>query len=177
MKKIFSLILALLLFSSFSLNAMSDSVYSYELKSRKDKNILANKAKATLIVNIATRCGYTGQLEGLEKIYKSYKDKGFVVIGIPSNDFGGQTPESEEGVAKFCKLNYGVSFPLSKKMVVKGEGKDPLIQYLIKKDNKEISWNFEKFLVDHNGKLIARFPSSVTPDSDSITLAVEKLLK
>ena len=116
------------------------------------------KGKAVLVVNIATQCGYTPQLDNLEKVHQKYKDKGLVVIGIPSNDFGGQTPESDKEVAKFCKINYGAS--------------------LIKQDGEgEIRWNFEKFLIGKDGKLVKRFRSGVKPDSDEVTSKIEKQLK
>lgn len=136
------------------------------------------KGKAVLVVNIATQCGYTPQLDNLEKVHQKYKDKGLVVIGIPSNDFGGQTPESDKEVAKFCKINYGASYTLSKKSVVKGDGKHPLIANLIKQDGEgEIRWNFEKFLIGKDGKLVKRFRSGVKPDSDEVTSKIEKQLK
>lgn len=135
-------------------------------------------AKAILIVNIATQCGYTNQLDNLEKVHKKYKDKGLVVIGMPSNDFGGQTPESDSEVAKFCKLKYGASYTLSKKTPVKGDNKHPLIASLIKQDGEgEIRWNFEKFLLNKDGKLVKRFRSGVKPDSEEITSQIESILK
>jgi glutathione peroxidase len=136
------------------------------------------KGKVILVVNIATRCGYTGQLDGLEKIYKKYKDKGLVVLGVPSNDFGSQTPEGNDEVKRFCKLNYGVSFPLTAKAVVKGPEKDPLFKWLTKTENgeKEIGWNFEKFLVDRSGKLVNRFPSGVEPEEAQLLTALNAAL-
>lgn len=136
------------------------------------------KGKPVLLVNIATKCGYTPQLEGLEALYKKYKDQGLVVVGIPSNDFGGQTPESDEGVKQFCKLNYGVSFPLTAKTVVKGKDKHPLIQNLLEqaKDKSEIGWNFEKFLIDKDGKLVERFSSSVKPEDKQLSEKIASLL-
>lgn len=136
------------------------------------------KGKVVLVVNIATRCGYTGQLDGLEKIYKKFKDKGFVVLGVPSNDFGSQTPEGNDEVKKFCKANYNVSFPLTAKVVVKGPQKDPLFKWLTKteKGETEIAWNFEKFLVDRNGKLISRFSSGVEPEEAQIMTAINAAL-
>ncbi len=136
------------------------------------------KGQPVLMVNIATQCGYTPQLDGLEKLYNQYKAKGFVVVGVPSNDFGSQTPESNEGVKKFCLLNYGVSFPLTEKVVVKGDQKHPLIANLISQssDKKEIGWNFEKFLIDKEGKLVERFSSSVKPEDKELTEKIASLL-
>ena len=137
------------------------------------------KNKPVLLVNIATRCGYTGQLDELEAVYKKYKKEGLLVVGIPSNDFGGQTPEGEKEVAKFCRLKYGVTFPLTKKMVVKGKSKNKFMKELLSssENSDEIGWNFEKFLFDKNGKLIARFDSSVKPDSKKLTKKIEELIK
>ncbi|MFK8139426.1 MAG: glutathione peroxidase [Bdellovibrionales bacterium] len=131
-----------------------------------------------LIVNIATQCGYTPQLDGLEKLYGKYKDKGFKVVGVPSNEFGGQTPENDEDVKKFCKLNFGVSFPIEPKTNVKGSDIHPEIKKLIESsENKaEIAWNFEKFLVDKNGALIARFKSGVKPMDEELISLIEKNL-
>lgn len=145
---------------------------------KKETTLNEYKGKPILIVNIATQCGYTKQLDALEKVYEKYKGKGLVVLGIPSNDFGGQTPEGDEDVKKFCKLRYGVTFPLTTKQIVKGEGKHPLVQELISADGKkeEIAWNFEKFLLDKNGKLVGRYKSAVTPDSAEVTSAIEKAL-
>lgn len=136
------------------------------------------KGKVVLVVNIATRCGYTGQLDGLEKVYQQFKDKGLVVLGVPSNDFGSQTPEGNEEVKKFCKTNYDVNFPLTPKMVVKGPQKDPLFKWLTKTESgeKEIGWNFEKFLVDRSGKLINRFPSATTPQDEKLVAALKAAL-
>ena len=137
-------------------------------------DLSAYKGKPVLVVNIATQCGYTGQLDGLEKLHDKYKEKGLVVLGIPSNDFGGQTPESETDVAKFCKMNYGVSFPLTAKTVVKGSEKHPLIKTLA--GSEEIDWNFEKFLVGKDGSLKGRYKSKVKPSDDELVKAIEAAL-
>ena len=148
------------------------------LKASRDKPIDFGKG-AVLVVNIATQCGYTPQLDELEKLHQNYKDKGLTVIGIPSNDFGGQTPESDEEVAKFCKLNYGASFQISKKHVVTGDEKLPLVKKLIDASNSknEIKWNFEKFLISKDGKVVQRFSSSVTPDSKELLSKIDAALK
>jgi glutathione peroxidase len=136
------------------------------------------KGKAVLVVNIATQCGYTGQLDGLQKLYDKYKSKGLVVLGVPSNDFGGQTPEDEAGVSKFCKLNYGVEFPLTQKAVVKGPEKHALIKVLMDSaaDKNEIKWNFEKFLVSKEGKVLSRYGSGTKPDDKDLSKAIEAAL-
>lgn len=134
----------------------------------------------TLVVNIATKCGLTGQLDDLEKLYQKYKDQGFTVVGIPSNDFMGQTPEGNEEVAKFCRLNYGVSFPLIEKMLVKGDNKTAFYQQLIKNSSRpddEISWNFEKFLLDSTGKVVARFSPKTAPLNGEVEQKVKSLIK
>ncbi len=159
--------------SALSFSSYADDIFQMKIQ---DTDMSAYKGKTLLIVNIATRCGYTPQLEGLEKLYQSYKDKGLVILGIPSNDFGGQTPEKNEKVKEFCSLKYGVTFPLTNKAVVKGDKKEDLIAWLIKKSGseQEIGWNFEKFLVDKSGKNVERFQSGVEPDSKDLKLAIEK---
>ncbi|MCH2534041.1 MAG: redoxin domain-containing protein [Bdellovibrionales bacterium] len=147
---------------------------SFKAIDGKEKTLSSYFAKAYLVVNIATRCGYTGQLGGLEKLYQKYKEKGLVVIGFPSNDFGGQTPEVEGEVKKFCKLNYGVSFPLTSKYSVKGSKASPLFKKLISASSKEeIGWNFEKFLINSKGIVVKRYksshkPKSIGPDIDKL---------
>jgi glutathione peroxidase len=133
------------------------------------------KGKAVVYVNVATRCGYTGQLDDLEKLYQKYKSRGLVVVGMPSNDFGGQTPESNKEVGKFCRLKYGVTFPLLEKSSVKGPQKSKLAKVLTESGD-EISWNFEKFVVDKKGKIVTRFKSGTEPLSSELTKAVERLL-
>lgn len=134
--------------------------------------------KALMIVNIATHCGYTSQLDGLEKIYQKYKSKGFEVVAVPSNDFLRQTPESNEEVKKFCKLRYGVTFPITDKVVVKGSEKHPLAQFLTENSPKkgEIGWNFEKFILSKDRKIVGRFKSSVKPEDPEIEKVIESTL-
>lgn len=115
-------------------------------------------------------------MDNLEKVYQEFKDKGLIVLGLPSNDFGGQTPEDNKEVVKFCRLKYGATFPILKKAVVTGAGKHPLIKALLDKTNgKEIGWNFEKFLIDKEGK-VTRYSSSVKPDSDEMKKAINAAL-
>jgi glutathione peroxidase len=139
----------------------------------------AYKGKPMMIVNIATQCGYTPQLAGLQKVQKDYAAKGLVVLGVPSNDFGGQTPEDSKQVSKFCLLHYGVSFPLTEKVTVLGSNKHPLAQYLLAEapSHEEIGWNFEKFLLNSQGKVVARFKSGMEPQSPEMQAALDKLLK
>ena len=143
----------------------------------QEQTLEAYKGKPVMIVNIATQCGYTPQLKGLETIYQQYKDKGFAVIGVPSNDFGGQTPEGEPEIKKFCEMKYQTTFPLTTKSVVKGESKIPLFKELIAATgNSEVKWNFEKFLIDKSGKVTHRFESKVAPDSSEVKKAIESVL-
>lgn len=170
-----------LLLALLALPALAEQgLYGMKIKSASKGEIkLADyKEKALLIVNIATRCGYTGQLDELEELYKKYKDKGLAVIGIPSNDFGGQTPEEDKKVAEFCRLKYGATFPISIKVGVTGKDKHELVDYVVESaGGGEIKWNFEKFLFDKNGKFVARFRSSIEPEDEKLVEAVKKTLK
>ena len=136
-------------------------------------NFAAFKGKKILIVNTASECGYTAQYEGLEALYKKYKDR-LVIVGFPANNFGGQEPGSNAEIKEFCKKNYGVSFPMAAKISVKGEDTAPIYKWLCNKSENgvldaEIKWNFNKFLLDENGKIIVKFNSNVTPLSDELT--------
>jgi glutathione peroxidase len=140
------------------------------------------RGKVVLIVNVASRCGYTPQYTGLEKIYEKYKDQGFVILGFPANNFGGQEPGTNEEIKTFCSSKYQVTFPMYSKVSVKGADATPLYQFLTdKKSNPatggEIEWNFTKFLVDRSGKVIARFEPAIEPESSGVTGAIEKALK
>jgi glutathione peroxidase len=161
---------------SFAMSA--NLLQSTDLKDINGDAISQHQGKTVLFVNIATKCGYTPQLKGLEKLYQDFKGKNFVVVGIPANDFGGQTPEKEPEVKKFCELNYGVTFPLTNKLVVKGEAKHPFVANLIKAsgDNSEIGWNFEKFLVNKKGEVVGRFKSSVKPEDTNLRAQIQKAL-
>ena len=174
------LLAVLLLLLSLSASADKKSLYEFSLKGAKGAAIDINsfKGKPLLLVNIATKCGYTGQLDDLENLYKKYSKKGLTIIGIPSNDFGGQTPESNEKVAEFCRLKYGVSFPLTAKLIVKGDKKHPLVNHIITvAGGKEISWNFEKFLFDGKGMFVSRFSSSVEPLNSALEKSIKETLK
>jgi glutathione peroxidase len=144
----------------------------------KEISLSSYKGKPILVVNVASKCGYTPQYEGLESIYKSYKDKGLVIIGFPSNDFGAQEPGSEKEIADFCKLNYGVTFDLMKKVKVLGADKDKVYQFLTENapEKGDVKWNFEKFLIDKQGNVKARFGSAVKPESDELKKAIESSL-
>lgn len=136
-------------------------------------NFSAFKGKKILIVNTASKCGYTPQYEGLQKLYDSYKDK-LVIVGFPANNFGGQEPGTNSEIKEFCKKNYGVTFPMAAKVSVKGDDMAPIFRWLTSKAENgvldaEIKWNFGKFLLDEKGKLIEYFPSKVEPMSNEIT--------
>ena len=147
----------------------------------ESKTLASFGAKALLLVNTASECGYTPQYEGLEKLYEQYKGKGLVVVGFPSNDFGAQEPGSEAQIKEFCKVRYGVTFPLSAKVKTKGEGKSPVYKILTEETapaiKGDVKWNFTKFLVDGKGKVLARFEPKVEPLAAELTQAVENALK
>ncbi len=139
------------------------------------------KGKVLLIVNTASKCGFTGQYDGLEKLYKTYGEKGLVVLGFPSNDFLRQEPGSDEEIQSFCRLNYGVTFPMFAKLKVKGAKAHPLYRFLVSEKTNpgysgKISWNFNKFLVGRDGKVIGRFGSRTEPESKELIEAVEAAL-
>ncbi len=132
------------------------------------------EGRPMLIVNIATQCGFTPQLKALQKVNQQFAPKGLFILGVPSNDFGGQTPEKNKEVKRFCRDSYGVTFPLTEKMIVKGVKKHTLFQFLTKNEG-EISWNFEKFLIDKKGKLVKRFRSGQNPLGKEFINELEKL--
>jgi glutathione peroxidase len=152
----------------------------YELKTNaldgKPADLGAYKGKVAVVVNVASKCGYTPQYAGLEKLWREMKDKGVVVLGFPSNDFGGQEPGTPEEIATFCKLNYDVTFPLFSKVVTKaGADQSPIYGFLGKTGNLP-AWNFSKYVVDKKGHVVAFFPSKVTPDAAELREALAKAL-
>jgi len=139
------------------------------------------KGKVVLLVNVASRCGYTPQYTGLQGLYEKYKDRGFVIVGIPANNFGAQEPGSNEEIKTFCTSKYHVTFPMMAKVSVKGSDITPLYAFLTDKSTNpktggEIGWNFTKFLVGADGKVLARFDSKVEPEPKELTSAVEQAL-
>lgn len=157
------------------------SIYDFNvLTIHNEKTTLAAyKGKVILIVNTASGCGFTPQLEGLQKLYKTYETKGFVVLGFPCNQFAGQEPLTEAGIENFCRLSYGVTFPMFAKIDVNGDNAHPLYAYLKQQapgilGSESIKWNFTKFLIDKNGKVIHRYAPSTSPES--IIPDIEKLL-
>jgi glutathione peroxidase len=142
----------------------------------KATSLAEYKGKVLLIVNVASKCGYTPQYTGLEALYRKYKDQGLVIVGFPSNDFKGQEPGTEQEIVTFCKSKYDVSFPLFAKVTVKGDNKAPLYKYLTEGDHpgkSEVGWNFNKWLVGRDGKVIAHYDSKVKPDDAALTSAIE----
>lgn len=140
------------------------------------------KGKVVMIVNVASKCGYTPQYAGLEALYEKYKSQGFVILGFPANNFGAQEPGTNEEIKTFCSRTYNVTFPMYAKISVKGQDKDPLYQFLTDKQANpstggEIQWNFTKFLVGKDGKVVARFESAVTPESPEVAASIEKALR
>jgi glutathione peroxidase len=147
------------------------------LQDEVPQNLCQYQGKVILVVNTASFCGFTSQYEGLEKIYAKYKDKGFVVLGFPSNDFGQQEPGSNKEIADFCKNTYDVKFPMFAKSSVSGNNPNPLFKMLIAKTGTTPKWNFYKYLIDRNGNVVDSFGSITKPTSNSITDQIEKLLE
>lgn len=156
------------------------SIHEFKMKNIDGKEVDLSKFKGQvlLVVNVASKCGLTPQYEGLEAAYRKYKDKGFAVLGFPANEFGGQEPGTNAEIKEFCTGKYDVTFPMFSKIVVKGEGIHPLYQWLLQQtENKnDIEWNFAKFLVGRDGKVIARFSSRTTPADPALVAALEKAL-
>ena len=147
----------------------------------KEQDLSAYRGKVVLMVNVASKCGLTPQYKGLEALYEKYRDKGFVIIGFPANNFGGQEPGTNEEIKQFCTSKYDVQFPMMSKISVKGDDKHPLYKFLTEKETAgdfagDVEWNFGKFLVDRNGNLMARFNPRTPPDDASVTGAIEKAL-
>ena len=132
--------------------------------------------KALLIVNTASECGYTPQYDGLEKLYRRYRDKGFAVLGFPANDFGAQEPGSNKEIAQFCRVNYGITFPVFAKTAVVGANANPLFKELTAKTGKPPRWNFHKYLLDRTGQPVAVFESAIEPEDRQVTSEIDKLL-
>jgi glutathione peroxidase len=179
MKKLFVL-LALL---GTTLMAAEKTVYDFTLNSIEGQAtpLASFKGKVVLLVNVASRCGFTPQYAGLEALYEKYKDRGFVIVGIPANNFGAQEPGSNQEIKTFCTSKYHVTFPMMAKVSVKGSDITPLYAFLTDKTANpktggDIGWNFTKFLVGPDGKVIARFDSEVEPDSKDLTSAIETAL-
>ncbi|HEX6871878.1 MAG TPA: glutathione peroxidase [Micromonosporaceae bacterium] len=144
-------------------------------------NLAQYAGKAVLIVNVASECGLTPQYAGLQKLYDTYAERGLVVLGVPCNQFGAQEPGSAAQIEEFCQVNYGVTFPLTEKIEVNGDQRHPLYQQLVGVPDAageagDVTWNFEKFLVDPSGAVVARFRPGVTPEAAELVAAVEQVL-
>ncbi len=179
-----------------------DSVYGFSVTRINGASATLGdyKGKVLLIVNVASKCGLTPQYDALEKQYEKFHERGFEILGFPANEFGSQEPGSNDEIQEFCRSNFGIKFPMFQKLVVKGEGQHPLYKFLtetkpeaelgsgpsfeeklkgygITREKKnDILWNFEKFLIDRSGKVIARFSPDLTPDDPMVTSAIEKAL-
>lgn len=172
-----------MLFCAATLAAAERTVYDFTLNTIDGQSapLGSYKGKVVLLVNVASRCGYTPQYTALESIYEKYKDRGFVIVGIPANNFGSQEPGTNAEIKTFCKTKYSVTFPMMSKVSVKGDDMTPLYQFLTDKaanpqTGGEIQWNFTKFLIGPDGRVITRFEPAVTPDSPEVTGAIEKAL-
>ncbi|MDD7835908.1 glutathione peroxidase [Paenarthrobacter sp. AB444] len=137
------------------------------------------EGKAVMVVNVASKCGYTRQYAGLEELYGKYRGQGLEILGVPCNQFGGQEPGADEEIAEFCERNFGVTFPLTSKANVLGKEQHPLFAELTRDDDGQpvkVKWNFEAFVINRSGELVGRFPSAVEPDSEDLLKAVEEAL-
>jgi glutathione peroxidase len=178
---------------------MAASIHDFKMRriDGSEEALSAYKGKVALVVNVASKCGLTPQYQGLEKVYETYRDKGFTVLGFPANEFKGQEPGSNAEIAEFCTTNFGVKFPMFEKIVVKGDGQHPFYKHLteakkdayVRPDSKfadlllskglltgaphDIKWNFEKFVVGKDGKVAARFAPDTPPDDPAIVKAIE----
>jgi glutathione peroxidase len=176
------LVMALLLLGTVVV-AGEKSIHDFTMNSIDGEPTPLSKfqGKVVLVVNVASRCGFTPQYAALEKVYEQYKDRGFVIVGFPANNFGGQEPGTNQEIKTFCSTKYKVTFPMMAKVSVKGEDKTPLYQFLTDKTANpqtggEIQWNFTKFLIAPDGHPVARFEPNVTPDDPQVSAAIEKEL-
>ena len=173
-----------LMFAGSAMGAPARSVYDFTLKSIDGQKVSLSEyhGKVLLLVNVASKCGYTPQYAALESLYEKYKTRGLVIVGIPANNFAQQEPGTDQEIKKFCSTKYNVSFPMMSKVSVLGDDKTPLYQFLTDKGSDpqfsgDIKWNFTKFLFDRSGKPVARFEPNVTPDSPQMVSAVESALQ
>ncbi|HEV7221360.1 MAG TPA: glutathione peroxidase [Pirellulales bacterium] len=156
---------------------------NFKMKSLTGKTVDLSKykGKVVMIVNVASQCGLTPQYEGLEELHEKYADKGLAILGFPANEFGAQEPGSDEEISEFCEKNYGVKFDMFSKVVVKGEGQCPLYKFLTSKETEpqpagDITWNFEKFVIGRDGKIVARFAPKTKPESEEVVSVIEEQL-
>jgi glutathione peroxidase len=188
MKKAVLLIVALfaasfLLIGAPDADSKTNSVLDFKMRDIDGNNVKLKKYKGNvlLVVNTASKCGYTPQYEGLQATFDKFKSRGFYVLGFPANNFGGQEPGTEAEIKEFCTTKYKVTFPMFAKISVKGDDQDPLYKFLTGKETNpqfggDITWNFNKFLIDRDGKVVARFTSKDKPDGEAVSAAIEKYL-
>jgi len=179
--KPFALVVALTLLTAMMTQAVPPSIHDLKLKDIDGKEVQLSeyKGKVLLVVNVASRCGFTKQYAGLEALYQKYKDQGLIVLGFPCNQFGGQEPGSNTDIKEFCSTKFNVTFPLFDKIDVNGENRAPLYTLLAGKDSPfpgDVKWNFNKFLIGRDGTTLKRFDSRVAPDATELTSAVETAL-
>lgn len=177
MKTLFILISMIAMMNS----SEKETIYQFQVKDIQgnDFDFSSLKGKKIMVVNTASKCGLTPQYEKLEALYEKYKDKNFVIVGFPANDFMSQEPGSNEEIESFCKMNYGVSFPMMSKISVKGKDMHPVYHFLTEKDkngleDSKVEWNFQKYLIDENGHLEKVISPRIQPDDESITSWIEK---
>jgi glutathione peroxidase len=182
MRKLSLMILTVCVACSFAA-AQSKSIYDFTMKSIDGQQVSLGSysGKVVLVVNVASKCGFTPQYAGLEALYEKYKDRGLVIVGIPANNFMQQEPGTDDEIKKFCSSKYNVTFPMMSKVSVKGDDKAPLYAFLTDTSadpqfGGDIKWNFTKFLFDRSGKPVARFEPKVTPDSPEVAAAIESAL-
>ncbi|MFM1848371.1 MAG: hypothetical protein RL417_1845 [Pseudomonadota bacterium] len=174
---------SLAMLGSVAAETTTKSLYDFTVKGLGGESIELNRyrGQVALVVNTASKCGFTSQYKGLEEVYQKYKDRGLVVLGFPSNDFGGQEPGTNAEIKNFCELKYRTTFPVFEKNQVSGTEKQPVYKFLTEESNPEYQgdpgWNFVKILVDKNGTVIDRFSSMTSPTSGTITRAIESALK
>ena len=178
-----SLMILMLCFACGSLAAQTKNIYDFTMKSidGQPASLSSYSGKVVLLVNVASKCGFTPQYAGLEALYEKYKDRGLVIVGIPANNFMSQEPGTNEEIKKFCSHMYNVTFPMMAKISVKGDDQAPLYGFLTDKSTNpafggDIKWNFTKFLFDRSGKPVARFEPATTPDSPEVAAAIEAAL-
>jgi glutathione peroxidase len=176
--------LALAVGVGLAAEAPAGSVLDFSLKSINGQETALSqfRGKVLLLVNTASKCGFTPQFKALEEIYKRYKDQGLVILGFPANNFLWQEPGTDKEIAQFCMINYGVSFPMFSKISVRGKKIHPLYKFLVEKETNpgfagKIAWNFTKFLVDRQGNIVARFEPKTVPDDPHVVAAIEKALQ
>jgi glutathione peroxidase len=180
----FALMMALCAAAVAMMAANETSIYDFTMKSIDGQQVSLSsfKGKVVLLVNVASKCGFTPQYSALESVYEKYKDRGLVIVGVPANNFAQQEPGTDAEIKTFCTNKYNVSFPMMSKVSVLGDDKTPLYVFLTSDSTDpkfagDIKWNFTKFLFDRNGNPVARFEPKVTPDSPEVTAAIEKALE